>query len=64
MVLGVLAGVTSLAYGGPTDWLFKCIKAKDSILVHSAKEVLLVNNLICCSNTPFCLSTNIAVCEL
>lgn len=49
---------------GPTDWSFKCIKAKDSIWVHPAKVVLLVNNIICCFNTPFFLSTSIAICGL
>lgn len=49
MVVGVSAGVPSVAYGaiGSTGCLFKCIKAWGSSLVHLANVDLTVSNLIC-----------------
>lgn len=44
-VLGALAGVPGLAYRAP-GLIFKCVKAWDSNLVHPAKVILLVGNLV------------------
>ena len=57
-VLGILAGVPSLAYRaiGPTGWSFKFTEAWGSTLFYTVKVVLpLVNNLICCFNIACCL---------
>lgn len=58
-VLGASAGIPSLAYGAlhPTGWLFKCIKAWNSILVYLAED-----DLICCFNIYIYI--NLSVCGL
>ena len=63
-VLGVVAGLPSLAYEatGPIGQSFKRLKAWDSTLVESAKVVLPVSHLICCFKIPSFFPTNPAAC--
>lgn len=63
MVLGALPGIWNLAYGvtSPTCWSFKCIKAYNSTLIHQAKGVVHVSNLICFFNIPFVLSATLLI---
>lgn len=56
VALDILAWVSSLVCGAtsPTGWPFKGVKAWSSTLVHPAKVVLLVSNLIYCFNILLC----------
>lgn len=56
VALDILVWVSSLVCGAtsPTGWPFKGVKAWSSTLVHPAKVVLLVSNLIYCFNILPC----------
>ena len=43
---------------GSTGWSYRCVKAWDNTLVHKAKVVVSVTNLISCYNIPFFLFIN------